>query len=205
MIECALDTAAKVQRVFPYAKSESIRTHLPLIVKALNDAGIGTRDMLLMALGTIAAETSSFRPIDEGRSRFNTDPGGRPFARYDLRHDIGNGAPGDGARYKGRGFIQLTGKFNYERFGRQLGVDLVEKPELANDPAIAARILAAFLKAQEARITNALKAYRECVLDGDAEGVASVLKQARRLVNGGSHGLKDFSAAFRLLDLTLPK
>lgn len=53
----------------------------------------------------------------------------------------GNVLPGDGARYCGRGYVQLTWKKNYERAGRELGVDLVANPDLAMQPAIAAQIM----------------------------------------------------------------
>ena len=59
---------------------------------------------------------------------------------------MGNNEPGDGYKYRGRGFIQITGKKNYERFGSQIGVDLVKNPDLANDPVIAAKISALFVK-----------------------------------------------------------
>jgi len=49
----------------------------------------------------------------------------------------------DGKSWLGRGYVQLTHKSNYIRAGRELGVDLVGNPDLAMDPAIAARILAA--------------------------------------------------------------
>ena len=65
---------------------------------------------------------------------------------------------------------------------------LVDQPELANDPGIAAKILAAFLGSKEAQIRNALQ--------------ADDLATARKLVNGGTHGLVDFTDAFqRGLDL----
>lgn len=59
---------------------------------------------------------------------------------------MGNTEPGDGYKYRGRGFIQITGKKNYERFGSQIGVDLVKNPDAANDPIIAAKIAAMFVK-----------------------------------------------------------
>ena len=59
--------------------------------------------------------------------------------------ELGNTEPGDGTKYRGRGFIQLTGKKNYQMYGDQLGVDLVGNPELANDPVIAMKIAAAFV------------------------------------------------------------
>jgi peptidoglycan L-alanyl-D-glutamate endopeptidase CwlK len=141
--------------------------------------------MVLMALGTIRAETASFQPIDEFESPYNTPPGGPPFALYDNRADLGNQGPTDGEDFKGRGFVQLTGRANYTHFSSVLGLgtQLVDNPDLANDPDIAARLLAAFLKDKEDRIRSAL--------------AANDLATARRLVNGGTHGLTDFSDAFR--------
>ncbi len=103
-------------------------------------------------------------------SRFNTSPHGHPFDLYDNRQDLGNTGPPDGERYRGRGFIQLTGR--------------------ANGPDIAARLLARFIKSHELRIKDAL-------LVGD-------LAAARRLVNGGSHGVAEFVAAYRTGQRLIP-
>jgi peptidoglycan L-alanyl-D-glutamate endopeptidase CwlK len=140
--------------------------------------------MVLVALATICAETGSFLPISEGQSHFNTSPGGHPFDLYDSRADLGNQGAPDGERFKGRGFIQLTGRANYALHGAAIGLgsQLIENPDLANIPGIAARLLASFLKTHEQRIRAALAI-------GD-------LHAARRLVNGGSHGLDAFTAAY---------
>lgn len=53
---------------------------------------------------------------------------------------LGNNRHGDGAKYYGRGYIQLTGKDNYRKAGDALKLDLVNHPELAADPAHAANI-----------------------------------------------------------------
>jgi putative chitinase len=151
---------------------------------------LNNTDMLMMALGTIRAETASFRPIDEGVSKYNTTPVGTPgrflFDKYEPGTGPGKGVrnteAGDGALFKGRGFVQLTGRYNYTNIGRQIGVDLVANPDLANDPKVAAATLAQYLKNVERGIIAALA-------DDD-------LRIARRSVNGGSHGLEEFKAAF---------
>jgi putative chitinase len=153
---------------------------------ALNAAGLGDRNMVLMALATISAETGNFTPLSEGKSKFNTAPGGAPFALYDNRTDLGNQGPPDGANFRGRGYIQLTGRSNYQIHGAAIGLgsQLITNPALANQPDIAAKLLASFLKSHESGIRNAL-AHND-------------LKTARKLVNGGSHGLDQFTAAFNI-------
>lgn len=68
------------------------------------------------------------------------------FKRYDIKYAperakrLGNLRPGDGFKYIGRGFIQLTGRENYRRAGRALGLPLEEQPELVEKPDIAAKV-----------------------------------------------------------------
>ena len=54
---------------------------------------------------------------------------------------MGNVGPNDGWTYRGRGYPQTTGRENYERFGRLLGLNLLGNPDLALDPGVSARIL----------------------------------------------------------------
>lgn len=58
---------------------------------------------------------------------------------YEGRLDLGNKAPGDGVRYKGRGLIQITGKHNYVLVSLALGIPCVETPELLETPENASR------------------------------------------------------------------
>ena len=53
---------------------------------------------------------------------------------------LGNDNPGDGEKYKGRGYIQLTGKYNYSMASKALGLDLVKQPELVEKPEVAAKV-----------------------------------------------------------------
>jgi outer membrane biosynthesis protein TonB len=59
---------------------------------------------------------------------------------------MGNTDAGDGNKYRGRGFIQITGKDMYAQVGKLIGIDLVGDPDLANKPEIAAKIVPAFFK-----------------------------------------------------------
>jgi putative chitinase len=177
-------TVAIASKMFPATPLDPIKANLPTVLAALADAKLKTVPIVLAALATIRAETEGFVPISEGLSRFNTSPGGHPFDLYDNRKDLGNQGPPDGASFKGRGYVQLTGRTNYSKFSPLVGVNaLVEQPDRANDPEIAAKILAAFIASKETAIATALAA-------GD---VAS----ARRLVNGGSNGLDRFTSAYQ--------
>ncbi|AXC14501.1 Phage endolysin [Acidisarcina polymorpha] len=173
-----------VSHMFPLTPIGNIKTNLPCVLNALAEASLQDKLMVLMALSTIRAETECFLPISEGQSRFNTSPSGTPFDLYDHRKDLGNQGPSDGANYRGRGFVQLTGRLNYTIFSGEIGRDLVEDPQLANDPAIAAKLLAIFLKDRESAIRTALS--------------TNNLARARRLVNGGENGLDRFQSAFQI-------
>lgn len=175
-----------VARMCPASPRANIATHLPNILAGLSDCGLLDRDMFLVAIATVRAEVEAFRPIDEGVSTFNTRI--TPFDRYEpgtpVGIDIGNTQLGDGARYKGRGFIQLTGRDNYRKIGDQISADLIGDPSLANQPALAGQILARFLKSRETTIRAALAG-------GD-------LSAARALINGANHGFERFKAAYEI-------
>jgi len=66
---------------------------------------------------------------------------------------MGN-AVGEGYKYRGRGFIQLTGKNNYRKIGNLIGVDLVNNPDLMNDPAVAAKASVAYFQSVGANNQN---------------------------------------------------
>ncbi len=175
-----------VSAMCPGAPLCNIKAFLPAVIEAMTELGLVDKSMLLMAVATICAETGRFTPLDEYLSRYNTSPNARSpfFDLYDHRRDLGNRGPHDGAAYKGRGFVQLTGRANYEQVGRALGLGdlLLREPERANEPLVAARVLARFLKDRELKIKQAL-------LDRD-------FALARRYVNGGRHGLPEFTASY---------
>lgn len=108
---------------------------LNAILAAWSDHGDNDRRKLAYILATAHHET--------GRFKYSHEIWGPTAAqqRYEGRADLGNTQPGDGKRFMGRGFVQLTGRTNYADWTKRLGVDLVSNPDLVTQPAIAARIL----------------------------------------------------------------
>lgn len=93
-------------------------------------------------LATVRHEcANAWRPIVE---RYNGDPQ-EYFRRYDpdtaVGKQLGNTEPGDGFRFRGRGFVQITGRANYESLSDVAGVDLVANPDAALQEDISYRIL----------------------------------------------------------------
>jgi putative chitinase len=97
---------------------------------AMLEFEIDTPNRVACFVGQLCLESNEFRQMVE-------DGSGQ---EYENRHDLGNVSPGDGPRFKGRGYIQLTGWHNYALYGAALGLDLVGKPDLATVPEISARI-----------------------------------------------------------------
>lgn len=97
-------------------------------------------------LATLKHETAdTFQPITEygGQSYFNKyDPVLADTAtRRATARANGNTQKGDGYKYRGRGFVQITWKNNYKRLGDAIGYDLVNYPEKALDPAVAYQVM----------------------------------------------------------------
>jgi putative chitinase len=97
---------------------------------------------------------------------------------YEGRADLGNNHPGDGVRYKGRGLIQITGRANYQKCGDALGENLIDMPELLEQPELACRSAAWFWKS---------RGLNEIADSGD------FVKITKR-INGGTNGLADRQA-----------
>jgi Chitinase class I len=154
----------------PYGPIDNVRANWPLVEAALDKRGIYTAFSAVAAISTIAVETGRFYPIRER--------GGPTYLAnlYENRKDLGNVNPGDGAKFCGRGFIQITGRWDYAHFGSETGKDLENSPDLALDPAVASDILALYFSE------------RHIVAYADQQNWEMV----RRRVNGGLTGWPRF-------------
>lgn len=94
---------------------------------------------------------------------------------YEGRTDLGNVHKGDGVRYKGRGLIMVTGRYNYRRCGEWLGIDLESQPQLLSEPEWAVKSSLWFWDVHD------LNAYA----DNDD------LRGQTRVINGGYNGYED--------------
>jgi peptidoglycan L-alanyl-D-glutamate endopeptidase CwlK len=164
----------------------NVEHYLPLITGELRKRGLIDARMVAMALGTIRAETADFSSVDEGISVFNSShqDAAHAFDLYDNRlQDLGNKGHPDGRTYRGRGFVQLTGRANYSTYGVKIGVDLVNNPGRAIEPELAAQLLACYLAENAGTIRSALN--------------AQDFKAARKAVNGGLHGFDEFLGVYQ--------
>lgn len=98
------------------------------------------------------------------------------FNRYEGRADLGNTQAGDGYRFRGRGFVQLTGRANYAKMGDLIGVDLLKNPERALETRIATLILF------EGMIRGSFTGKK--LGDYFKDGAQPKWQDARRIVNG---------------------
>jgi putative chitinase len=105
---------------------------------------------------------------------------GKPEKLAELMYGgrMGNDEPGDGYKFHGRGYMQLTGKDNYRAAGEALGLDLVKHPELAAEPENAAKIATWYWNSRV------------------PESAREDVTKATHAINGGENGLADRQARF---------
>lgn len=116
-------------------------------------------------LAQVGHESGSFKYMEEIASG----------SAYEGRANLGNTQPGDGVRFKGRGPIQITGRANYRFFGRQIGIDLERRPEIAAYPSIGLHLACAYWGNRN--------------LNGLAD--KDLTEDITRKINGGLNGLAD--------------
>jgi len=124
--------------------------------------GIDTKLRAAHFIAQAAHESAHFRTLEEYASG----------KAYEGRQDLGNIISGDGVRYKGRGIFQLTGRYNYKKFGSIL---LLNNPELASVPRLSVLTALEYWGINELNI----------LADKDD------IKAVTRRINGGYNGLED--------------
>lgn len=184
-----------LKKIYDTAEDETLIVFAEQAEEVLGDFGIlSARERLHFFLAQIGHESGGLKIRSENMnfsaermmqvwpSRFPDMASTTGFARAPeaLANNVyggrmGNDAPGDGWKYRGRGFIQITGKDGYRQVGDRAGLDLVADPDLALDPRNCLRIACAFWD---------WKRINPLCDSGDFQAVT-------KRINGGTVGMQD--------------
>lgn len=127
-------TSDQLRQIMPALSPERANEVLPHLNAAMAEAHIDTPARQAAFLSTLAHESAQLTQFVEYADGW----------AYEGNAQLGNDQPGDGPRFKGRGAIQLTGRWNYTAAGEALGIDLANNPERAADLDVAFRTAAWF-------------------------------------------------------------
>lgn len=181
---------SELKAIMPLANLQRAKAALEPLNRAMAEFGIDTPQRQAAFLAQIGHESGSLRYVEELASGH----------AYDNRVDLGNTdeyarkladeqGTTVGCFYKGRGYIQLTGYYNYAACGDALGLDLVHKPELLCIPENAARSAGWFWK------RNGLNVYADVK---DFDGVSDKVNRGHKTAKeGDSLGYADRLAFYR--------
>jgi putative chitinase len=121
MVKTMSDWLSILQKIAPKGRPDilsGVAASMPDIIATYE---LSTPNRISRFLGQWGEETDGYRTLEEYASG----------AAYEGRKDLGNTRRGDGKRYKGRGLAMLTGRANYQKVGKQIGVDLEADPTVA--------------------------------------------------------------------------
>ena len=173
-------TDAQLARIMPNLSASKRALYLPHLNATMAANGMTSLLRIAAFVAQLAHESGEFRWMEE---LWGPTPAQRRYEPVgELARKLGNTDPGDGKRFKGRGPIQITGRFNYGRFGKLLGIDLAAEPDRAAQPDIAFATAGLFWR------SNGLNE----LADGD-----QFITITRR-INGGTNGLAERQRYYRL-------
>lgn len=179
--ECLDDKVLDNNGLVPTYDLSSKEKVISAIVKECKRQGIGLNTQIAYVLGSVEWETGqTFKPVKEGIGK--TDEWRKKNFRY--------------FPYFGRGAIQMTHLSNYQKYSKILGIDLVNKPDLALDPQISLFILVHGFKNGTftgRKITDYINvsrtdfiSARRCINGTDkASVIANLAKKYLKLLNSG--------------------
>jgi predicted chitinase len=111
----------KLQKDFDFWRQAHLDENRTNSAKAITDAASSaglSKPQIAYVLATAEHESDSFKTLEEYADGSN----------YEKRQDLGNSEKGDGPRFKGRGYVQLTGRRNYTLYRDITGTELVKLP-----------------------------------------------------------------------------
>lgn len=191
-----VETVEFLEKCFPSARRHNLEKYLPYLLEVFSKYDINTPERKASFLSQCSHESGNFNSVVENLN-YSSDalmrvwprhfPTAEVAQRYHRKPEMianrayanrmGNGSEesGEGWKFRGRGLIQVTGKFNYTECGKFLGLDLLSNPDLLLEPSGAVHSAAWFWVRHN---LNSL---------ADNEDVLSITRR----INGGTHGLQD--------------
>lgn len=159
----------QLRQLFPKAPANNIEPIIRSVPFLLADYGLTTPKRLAHFWAQVGHESGGLRWMSEiwGPTAAQN--------RYEGRVDLGNTEAGDGFRYRGAGPFQLTGRYNYRKYGKFIGLDIEKNPELARRPDVGIHIALEYWKQNN---LNAL---------ADKDDIETITKR----INGGLNGYSD--------------
>jgi putative chitinase len=124
-------TAEHLHAILPTAPAGDVEEELPYVYRVMREYEINTKLRFAAFIANVAKESGQLWYVEELADGW----------AYEGRTDLGNTFSGDGPRFKGHGYIQITGRHNHGVVGDALGVDAI------NDPQILTRMPWAWLSA----------------------------------------------------------
>lgn len=195
---------------------EAIKTKIPAnVLEQIPDIeakfGLNSNIRLAHFLSQCAHESGNFKVFTENLNYsakglrsifgkyFKDDASALAFERkpekianrvYSSRMGNGDEASGDGWKFRGRGYIQLTGKDNYTQFDKSVADDILANPDLV---ATKYPLMSAAFFFEKNNL------WKICDGGADKEDVIALTKR----INGGTHGLEDRLTKFALFNSLL--
>jgi len=160
-------TDEQLKIIMPQTTAANRQKYLPWLNKYMPEYGI-TGQRVAAFVAQIGHESGQLKYVEEIASG----------AAYEGRTDLGNTQKGDGVRFKGRGLIQITGRYNYQEISTAFGVDFVANPAMLTAPEYAVK---------SACWWWAKKGLNEIADSGTEDG----FKRITKIINGGYNGYAD--------------
>ena len=158
-------TGLQLKQIAPLAIPKNCELYAPILTAEMLSGCIGTPLRQCHFLAQILHESGSLNYVKELASG----------KAYEGRRDLGNIIKGDGVKFKGRGLIQITGRANYETLSKLWNIDLLDKPELLEQPLYAVKSAVWFWNS---RFINKF---------ADTDNIRDITRR----INGGFNGLAD--------------
>lgn len=178
-------TDNSLKQIMPKLPDAKRAAYLPFLQRAMTEFAVNAPRREAAFLAQVAHESGEFRWMEE---IWGPTPAQKKYEPpSDTARQLGNTQPGDGKRFKGRGPIQITGRFNYTKYGSGLGVDLINNPDRAATPEVGFRTAGLFWR------SNGLNEL------ADREMFDAITKKINGGLNGYADRLKYYARAKQVL------